>query len=527
MSTPTRTAPGTARALAGFTQAILDTAGEAIVSLDRHGVVRSFNKAAEQMFGWAAADIVGGHVDRLMPRPENTRRDDHLSPYLAVGGPALARARKVVGLRRDGTRFPLDLSVSQFQGDDGPQFTWILRDMTEHTRLQEQLRQAQKMDAIGRLAGGVAHDFNNLLTVINGWCEALSSDLPDERQAAIDQITSAAAKAAHLTGQLLAFGRKSALNPCVLDLNPVIDDVARMLRRVIGEDIHLESSLSDGPAFVKIDQGQLGQVLVNLALNARDAMPRGGCLRIETAREELDARAAARAAVPPGAYVTLTVSDNGTGIPAEAMPRLFEPFFTTKADRGTGLGLATVHAIVHQAGGAIDAVNLETGGARFTIRLPEAPDGCPASAAPSAPKVDGRGSETVLVVEDEAQVRLITVSMLKARGYRVLEAATCQEALTLATTEDAIDLLVSDVVMPELSGPELATRIRTVHPTIRVLLVSGYSADAVARHGVDGAAPSFLQKPFTGNQLAKKVRDLLDAAPGSRAAGPTPAVVLQ
>jgi len=289
----------------------------------------------------------------------------------------------------------------------------------------------------------------------------------------------------------------------------------------------LEAALLDTPAFVRIDQGQLGQVLVNLALNARDAMPRGGCLRIETAREELDARAATRVSVPPGSYVTLTVSDTGTGIPAEAMPHLFEPFFTTKSDRGTGLGLATVHAIVHQAGGTIAAVNLAEGGARFTIRLPEAPDGCPASAPASGPQLDGRGAETLLVVEDEAQVRLITVSMLKSRGYRVLEAATCQEALTIATTEESIDLLVSDVVMPELSGPELATRIRTVHPSIRVLLVSGYSADAVARHGVDGAAPSFLQKPFTGNQLAKKVRELLSAAPGSRAAGPTPAVTLQ
>ena len=527
MSTPTRTAPGIARDLAGFTQAILDTAGEAIVCLDRRGVVRSFNRAAERMFGWKAADIVGGSADRLMPRPENTRREDHLSPYLAVGGPALRRARRVVGLRRDGTRFPLDLSVSQFDGDEGPQFAWILRDLSEQTRLQEELRQAQKMDAIGRLAGGVAHDFNNLLTVINGWCEALSSASTDERAACVAQITSAAAKAAHLTGQLLSFGRKSVLNPCVLDLNPVIDDVGRMLRRVIGEDIQLESALLGTPAFVRIDQGQLGQVLVNLALNARDAMPRGGRLCIETAREMLDARAAAVAAVAPGSYITLTVRDTGTGIPAEAMPHLFEPFFTTKTDRGTGLGLATVQAIVHQAGGSIAAANVETGGACFTIRLPESPEGCPAAAAPSGPKLDDRGSEIVLVVEDEAQVRYITVSMLKARGYRVLEAATCQEALNLATTEDTIDLLVSDVVMPELSGPELATRIRTVHPTIRVLLVSGYSADAVARHGVDGAAPSFLQKPFTGNQLAKKVREVLEAAPGSRAAGPTSSTVLQ
>jgi PAS domain S-box-containing protein len=527
MSTPTRTAPGNARALAGFTQAILDTASEAIMSLDRHGVVRSFNRAAEHMFGWPAADIVGGRADRLMPRPEDTRRDDHLSPYLVVGGPMLGRVRKVVGLRRDGTRFPLDLSVSQFDGEDGPQFTWVLRDMSEQTRLQEQLRQAQKMDAMGRMAGGVAHDFNNLLTVINGWCEALSSAAADERKAAIDQITSAAAKAATLTTQLLSFGRKSALNPCVLDLNPVIEDIGRMLRRVIGEDIRLEAALLATPAFVRIDQGQLGQVLVNLALNARDAMPCGGFLRIETAREELDARAATKVSVPPGNYVTLTVSDTGSGIPADAMPHLFEPFFTTKSDRGTGLGLATVHAIVHQAGGTIAALNLAEGGARFTIRLPEAPDGCPASAPASGPKLDGRGAETVLVVEDEAQVRLITVSMLKARGYRVLEAATCQQALTIATTEDSIDLLVSDVVMPELSGPELATRIRTVHPSIRVLLVSGYSADAVARHGVDGAAPSFLQKPFTGNQLARKVREVLGAAPGSRAAGPTSAVALQ
>jgi two-component system, cell cycle sensor histidine kinase and response regulator CckA len=527
MSTPTKTAPGDPRALAGFTQAILDTAGEAIVSLDRHGVVRSFNRAAERMFGWKAEDVVGAHVHRLMPRPEDTRRDDHLSPYLTVSGPLPGRARKLVGLRRDGTRFPLVLSVSQFDGDDGPQLTWILRDMSEQTRLQEQLRQAQKMDAIGRLAGGVAHDFNNLLTVINGWCEALSSASADERAAAVDQITSAAAKAAHLTSQLLSFGRKSVLNPCVLDLNPVIDDVGAMLRRVIGEDICLESSLLDTPAFVRMDQGQLGQVLMNLALNARDAMPRGGRLRIETAREQLDARGAAHAAVPPGCYITLTVSDSGTGIPAEAMPHLFEPFFTTKADRGTGLGLATVQAIVHQAGGTIAAANRESGGARFTIRLPEAPDGCPAAAAPSAPVLDDRGTETVLVVEDEAQVRRITISMLKARGYRVLEAATCQEALTLATTEDTIELLVSDVVMPELSGPELATRIRTVHPAIRVLFVSGYNADAVARHGVDGAAPSFLQKPFTGRQLAKKVREVLGAEPGSRAAGPTPAVVLQ
>jgi hypothetical protein len=515
MSTPTRSVPGSARELAGFTRAILDTAGEAIVSLDRRGVVCSFNRAAERMFGWPAADVVGAHVDRLMPRPEDTRRADYLSLAMA-GGPLPRRARRVVGLRRDGSRFPMDLTASQFDGDDGPQVTWILRDVTEQSQLQEQLRQAQKMDAMGRLAGGVAHDFNNLLTVINGWCEALSSPSPDDRKAAVDQIASAAAKAANLTAQLLSFSRKSEAEPCVVDLNPVIEDVGRMLRRVIGDDVRLETVLVDTPALVTIDHGQLGQVLVNLALNARDAMPQGGSLRVETARLELDAREAAAAAVPPGAYIALTVSDSGTGIPADALPRLFEPFFTTKADRGTGLGLATVQAIVQQAGGVISAANLPEGGARFLVLLPEASRACPVNGAAAAARCDGRGSEIVLVVEDDAQVRLITVSMLKSRGYQVLEAATCQEALSLATTYDEIDVLVTDVVMPELSGPELATRIRTVHPAIRVLLVSGYSADAVARHGVNGAAPSFLQKPFSGQELAKKVRDVLGTGSSTR-----------
>jgi PAS domain S-box-containing protein len=522
MSTPTRPALEHGRALAGFTQAILDTAGEAIVSLDRHGIVRSFNRTAERMFGWSEADIVGSHVDRLMPRPEDTRRADYLALCLA-GGPLLGRPRKLVGLRRDGTRFPLELSVSQFDGDDGPQFTWILRDITEQAHLQEQLRQAQKMDAIGRLAGGVAHDFNNLLTVINGWCEALTSASAEDRKAAIDQITSAAAKAANLTSQLLSFGRKSALEPSVVDINPVIEDIGRMLRRVIGEDVHLDMALVDAPAFVTIDHGQLSQVLVNLALNARDAMPRGGCLRVETSRVELDARDAITAGLPAGAYIALKVSDTGTGIPADVLPRLFEPFFTTKADRGTGLGLATVHAIVHQAGGVITAGNLPDGGARFSILLPEATPACAGQVTAATAKADGGGSELVLVVEDDAQVRHITVSMLRSRGYHVLEAATCQDALSLATTHDDIDLLVSDVVMPDLSGPELATRIRTVHPGIRVLLVSGYSADAVAKHGVNGAAPSFLQKPFTGPQLAKKVREVL----GDGGRGGSSPVVLQ
>jgi len=537
MSAPTRTMHGGARAVAGFMQAILDTAGEAIVSLDRTGIIRSFNRSAERMFGWSECEVVGQHVARLMPRPEDCRYDDHLSPYLLVGGgPSFGRARQVVGLRRDGTRFPMDLSVSQYDADDGPQFTWILRDVAEQAHLREQLRQSQKMDAMGRLAGGVAHDFNNLLTVINGWCEGLSSATPEDRTAAVEQIVGAAAKAANLAGQLLSFSRQSAVTPRVVDLNLVIDDIGRMLRRVIGEDIHLDAAPSPTPMFVRVDQGQMDQVLVNLALNARDAMPRGGRLTLGTERRLIDAAEAGMFGVEPGAYAMLWVRDTGTGIPSEALPRIFEPFFTTKADRGTGLGLATVQTIVHHAGGVIAAANVPGGGAEFKILLPEAlqalEDRRVAAAAartPSAPapvKAEG-GGETVLVVEDDAQVRRITISMLKNRGYDVLEAATCQEALSLVTTHHHIDVLVTDVVMPDLSGPELAARIRTVHPTICVLLVSGYSAEAVARHGVDGSAPSFLQKPFNGNQLAKKVQELLAMRPATSDGSEFSTVVLQ
>jgi PAS domain S-box-containing protein len=526
MATPIRPLPGGDRALAGFTQAILDTAGEAIVSLDRTGIIRSFNRAAERMFGWSEADVIGRHVERLMPKPESTRKADPVSPYLLVGGPAYGRSRELVGLRRDGTRFPMTLAASQFDADDGPQFTWILRDGTDQAHLVEQLRHSQKLDAMGRLAGGVAHDFNNLLTVISGWCEALASAPADDRAAAVEQIASAAAKAASLTRQLLSFSRKGCEGPGVIDLNAVVDDVGRMLSRVLGEQIQLECVTAPTPVFVCADPGQIGQVLVNLALNARDAMPGGGRLRVTAGRRRLDAAEAASLGLAAGDMVTLTVRDTGTGISDDAMPHLFEPFFTTKAEHGTGLGLAMVDAIVHQAGGVLGASNVPDGGAEFRILLPEVAQPQVVEPPPAPPAAPG-GSEIVLVVEDEAAVRKITASMLATRGYQVLQAATCQEALTIVTTHDHIDLLVTDVVMPDLSGPELATRIRTVHPDIRVLFVSGYSADAIARHGVNGAAPSFLQKPFTGNQLAAKVRDLMPARPDSPTAGPVPALVLR
>lgn len=496
-----------------FTRSILDHTAEAIISIDAAGQVRSFNRAAVQMFGYDEAEVLGQSVERLMPAPEASRRDDAVTPFLRVADEDQQNAsRRAVGVRKDGRRFRMELAITRFVVDGTVHFTWIVRDVEERTHLEEQLRQSQKLEAMGQLAGGVAHDFNNLLTIINGWCEALSSDSAADRKGAAEQISGAASKAANLTGQLLSFSRKAVISPRVVDLNAIIDDIGRMLRRLIGEDIKLEAALSTTPIFIKVDPGQMGQVLVNLAVNARDAMPRGGRLVVTTSRVLLDKSAAADASVAPGAYARVTITDTGTGIPADVLPRIFEPFFTTKAERGTGLGLATVYGIVRQAEGAISVASPAGQGATFTILLPETAEACH-TAAPVACADQERGGETVLVVEDEPQVRAITVNMLKTRGYTVLEAADAAQALAVAGETPVIQMLVSDVVMPDLSGPEVASRIQAAHPDIRVLFMSGYTDEAVSRHGVSGGSAAFLQKPFTGRQLARKVREILQMPP--------------
>jgi PAS domain S-box-containing protein len=507
-----------------FTRSILDHTAEAIISIDAAGLVRSFNRAAVQMFGYDEAEVLGQSVERLMPAPDTSRRDDAVSAFLRVTGDDQdAGAHRAIGVRKDGRRFRMELAITRFVVDGTVHFTWIVRDVEERAHLEEQLQQSRKLEAMGQLAGGVAHDFNNLLTIINGWCEALSADTAEARKGAAEQISGAASKAANLTGQLLSFSRKAVISPRVIDLNAIIDDISRMLRRLIGEDITFDAVLSGTPIFVKVDPGQMGQVLVNLAVNARDAMPRGGRLKMTTARVVLDRAAAADAGVGPGAYARVTITDTGTGIAPDVLPRIFEPFFTTKDDRGTGLGLATVYGIVRQADGAISAASPAGQGATFTILLPETNEACQ-TAAPVACVDQDRGSETVLIVEDEPQVRAIAVSMLKSRGYTVLEAADAAQALAVAGETPKIEMLVSDVVMPDLSGPEVASRIQMAHPEIRVLFMSGYTDEAVSRHGVNGGGVAFLQKPFTGRQLARKVREVLQLPPQAVPGGPTPTV---
>ncbi|HTU23282.1 MAG TPA: HDOD domain-containing protein [Gemmataceae bacterium] len=386
-------------------------------------------------------------------------------------------------------------------------------------RSEEQLRQAQKMEAIGQLAGGVAHDFNNLLTIISGYSDLLLNGLlgpQDAAREAVLEIRKAAERAATLTRQLLAFSRRQVLTPQVLVLNSVVQDMDKMLRRLICEDIQLTSHLADNLDPVKADPGQIEQVLLNLAVNARDAMPQGGRLTIETANVVLDETyTRSHPGLRPGPFVMLAVTDTGCGMDAATQARIFEPFFTTKGPgKGTGLGLATVYGIVKQSGGSIYVYSEVGHGTSFKVYLPRtdetlAPPVRPAESTPLSSRAGGQ--ETLLIVEDDDSVRALTRTVLRGQSYHVVEAVDADEALRWVEEHtQPIHLLVTDVVMPGMSGRALAERLTALRPELKVLYVSGYTDDAVVRHGLLEAEIAFLQKPFTPASLARKVRELLD-----------------
>ena len=379
----------------------------------------------------------------------------------------------------------------------------------ERRQLQHQLLQAQKLEAIGRLAGGVAHDFNNVLTAILGSTELLLLDTPAGVAAReeLEIVRDAATRAQELIRQLLAFSARQVLQPAVVDLNALVESLGRMLRRLIGEDVTLTTAPGAGLGAVRVDPGQIEQVLVNLAVNARDAMPDGGRLTIGASNADV----VDSGNVPRGRYVVLQVTDTGVGMTPEILARVFEPFFTTKErGKGTGLGLATVYGIVQQSGGHVEVDSAPGAGTTFRIYLPrvEAPVEAPPEAAPvTAPE---EGSETVLVAEDERLVRVLVRKTLTQAGYRVLEAGGGEEALRLAARHDGtIHLLVTDVVMPGMSGRELMRRLAEVRPNVKVLYMSGYSDEAVERHGVLDPGTAFMQKPFTPSVLARRVREVL------------------
>jgi signal transduction histidine kinase/CheY-like chemotaxis protein len=388
------------------------------------------------------------------------------------------------------------------------------RTATALVRSQEQLQHAQKMEAVGRLAGGVAHDFNNLLSVIMSYASLAQSDLPtgDPMSADLDEIVTAAQRAADLTRQLLAFSRPQAVAPRIIDLNAVLAGTEKMVRRLVGEDIHVRTVLAADLGRVRLDPGQVEQVLMNLVVNARDAMPGGGSLVIETGAVELDAEfAGEHLGVTPGPHVMLAVSDTGTGIAPDVRARIFEPFFTTKdVGKGTGLGLSTVFGIVRQNRGTIWVYSEPGRGAMFKVYFPRCDEDATRD-EPAAPPRRTSHDETVLLVEDDDQLRTVAVAVLRRAGYTTLEARNGGEALIFCEQhEDVIDLLLTDVVMPHLNGPELAERLTRLRPGMRVLFMSGYSRNAAGQAPHLGAAVPRLEKPFSPDALLRMVRGALD-----------------
>jgi len=419
--------------------------------------------------------------------------------------------------RRDGRLLTVQLSVRAVRHAAGrvDYYETFVRDVTDQRRLQQQVLQSQKMEAVGRLAGGVAHDFNNLLTVITSYSDLLLEDLApgDAKRDDLEQVRKAADGAAALTRQLLAFSRQQVVEPRVVSLNTVVEGLQKILRRVIGEDIEVTIALAPDLESVRADVGQLEQVLMNLVVNARDAMPTGGRLTVETANVEHDPEYARdREAAAVRRFAMLAVTDTGCGMDEATKARIFEPFFTTKeTGKGTGLGLATVYGIVKQAGGFIWVYSEPGQGTSFKIYLP-AVDATAERTTAAATTPAPRGTETVLLVEDAAAVRAVTKQMLERQGYTVLEAPDGEAGLRLAQRHrGVIHLLLTDVVMPRVGGRELAEQLARLRPDVKVLYASGYTDDSVVRHGILESGTAYLQKPFSPESLARKVRDVLDA----------------
>jgi two-component system, cell cycle sensor histidine kinase and response regulator CckA len=466
------------------------------------------NEAAVRHYGFTRQEFLGMTIAEIRPREDV---DALLADMHARGGPGSPVPGTWRHRKKDGTVIDVEITAGKVMFEGRQAALVLSHDVTDRLRLEERLSQSEKMEAIGRLAGGVAHDFNNLLTVISGYTEILLARNGVDGREQLSEIAHAAEQAAGLTRALLAFSRRQVLHPKVVDLNDIVAGMEPMVRRIIGDDVSVGVRLAPGLAPVEADQAQIERVILNLAANARDAMPDGGRLTIETANVELDADyVMSRGEGRPGPNVLLAVSDSGTGMSEDVQRHLFEPFFTTKGPgAGTGLGLATVFGVVKQSGGSIYVYSEEGRGTTFKIYLPAAPAGrLEAAGALSDPAAE-RGSETIMVVEDDESVRDLVRLMLESKGYNVLAAAGAEEAERLCT--DGVDLLLTDVVMPEVNGRVLAERLSASSPAMRILFMSGYSDEAVYRHGEISPDASFIEKPFTDRTLARKVREVLDA----------------
>jgi PAS domain S-box-containing protein len=496
---------------------IFEGSRDAIFLSDEDGRFVAVNQAAAELTGYSPSEL------SRMAIPDLHEGSD-LGPYRTFHKRILAGERLLSAApirRKDGTKVAAEFNNSVVVVGGRRLVHTVARDVGERMRLEDQLRQAQKMEAVGQLAGGVAHDFNNALMVISGNAELVLSETPqdDPRRGPLVDIRKSSERAASLTQQLLAFGRKQMLAPRLVDVHEVISDVERMLQRLLGEDVTLTTELGADPSWVKIDSPQLEQAIVNLALNARDAMPRGGRISIRTRTIEPLGPATAGPDLAPGETtdgsgqrrIAISVADSGEGIPPDVRPHIFEPFFTTKEfGKGSGLGLATVYGFVKQSGGEITVESESGKGATFTVVLTAENAPPPKRVSGESRRVLPRGTETILVVEDDDAVRKIVRTTLESAGYKVVEARDGVEAIDSVRTQDArVDLVLTDIVMPGMSGREMADRLRQSSPGLPVVFMSGYTDDAVAAEGKPDTA--FLQKPFTPLVLATAVRQALDA----------------
>jgi PAS domain S-box-containing protein len=503
-------------------RAVLEASPNAVVAIDAQGRIVYVNPQVEQTFGYHRDELTGQKIELLLPDRVSQVHIGHRDGFLAnpVARP-MGIGLDLAGRRKDGTEVPVEISLSPVETSDGLQVFATVVDITARKAAENQLLQAQKLESIGRLAGGIAHDFNNMLFAIHGYSELLTQDLaaanrarfdPDRSQASVTAIGNAAERATALTAQLLAFSRQQVVSVKVLDLNDSVKAIEPMIRPLIGENVQLLLRLDPAAGHIRADVGQIDQILVNLIVNARDAMPNGGTVTIETGNVEFEEPyALEHFDVAPGPYVLLAVSDTGVGMDRATREHVFEPFFTTKeVGKGTGLGLATTYGIVRQAGGHIWLYSEPGHGSAFKLYFPRVD--AAVEAGPLSISAPSAGVGTVLVVEDEPAVRDMTTQLLERAGYEVLRVADAAEALASTRLVRPIDVLVTDVIMPNMSGIELAEQMMDRYPHLGVVLLSGYTAETLDLERVTARGATFVPKPLTSNQLLAAVQQAMASA---------------
>lgn len=505
-------------------RALFENAAQGIISVGRAGNIRSVNPMAERLFGYDHEELLGKHIDVLLPDSMRAAHTRHRNDYFdSPQNRPMGQGLDLHGRRKDGVVFPVEISLSHIETNEGGIAVAFINDITErHSALREKeklehrLEHATKMEAVGRLAGGIAHDFNNLLTALSGFSEIVLDELPEDHPLyeGARETYKTCQRSASLVRRLLAVSRRQILQPQILDVNAKIAEIQKMLRGLLGEDVELKVKLGKKLRFVRADESQIEQVLLNLVVNARDAMPQGGRITIETTSVDIDdAFVEHHVGIRRGPHVLLTVSDTGEGMDESTLEHIFEPFFTTKEKgKGTGLGLATVYGIIQQSNGNIWVYSEPGHGTAFKIYLPQVDRAGHRPGEEAEGAREPEGTETILVVEDENTVRLVTVSNLKKAGYNVLAARDGDEALRIASEHDGlIELVLTDVVMPRMNGPEVVKRLHERFPSIKCVYMSGHADDALVHHGVIEEGLAFVEKPFTREELSHRIREVLDS----------------